>query len=170
MSRADRRRAGDHRPLVQVPEGEGDEPRIQMTQDVIDYIAQSPGGPNPYQCKACGQLTITVHLHHGVTPMFLACKRCGGEAVSAMYPDGPIPAELAHEAVWEWYRPGQDEYGRLVGARRDHIDRGGVMLRLRQPATRFTDPVAGPTVPAELREETDSEKRDRVARVFGARS
>ena len=87
-------------------------------------------GANGYQCKACGGITMTYHVDEGVTPMLLRCrakKDCIGEAVSMMYPDGPVPEPLASLPRWEWYRPGDDHV--MSADMRAHVARGGLMLR-----------------------------------------
>lgn len=89
-------------------------------------------GPNGYKCQDCGQITMTYHVDDGVTPMFLACRAtedCTGRAVSMMYPPGPLPAELAELPRWEWYRPSRRAVRRMDRAMRDHVARGGLVLR-----------------------------------------
>lgn len=103
-----------------------------------------PDGP------ACGRITYAVHVHHGVTPMFLACRaaglepddpanECKGQGVSLMYPDADPPAHVVAVVAWEWYRPDAAEMKRLrKKARRgdhqaagllDHVEKGGLDLR-----------------------------------------
>lgn len=90
------------------------------------------GAVNGYTCKVCGRVTMTYHVDDGVTPMFLACRAtddCRGEAVSMMYPPGPVPDSLAALPRWEWYRPTPHAAKRMGPAMRDHIERGGLALR-----------------------------------------
>lgn len=162
MSRQDRRAGGDRTPLVTVPEGMGDEPRMQLSQATIDYVGQTPSGANPYRCRDCGGWTVTVHLHPGVTPMFLPCGAgtgCGGEAVSSMYPPAEQLPILAELPVLEWYRPSADEFRELGPDKRAHVERGGCLLRRR-----------GDDVSSSVRGETDDEKRARVQALFGGSS
>lgn len=84
---------------------------------------------NVYVCEKCGGKTTTVDVDHGVTPMFLACRAsgdvegCDGRAVSSMYrPEPPYPPP-----AWEWYRPSSK--AGLEPAARDHVERGGLLLR-----------------------------------------
>lgn len=91
-----------------------------------------PGAVNAWKCEACGRLTVAVHVDEGVTPMFLACRRtegCETLAVSAGYPDLPLPDHILDLVAWEWYRPEGRAYRRLSPGMQDHIDRGGLDLR-----------------------------------------
>jgi len=90
------------------------------------------GMANGYTCKRCGRITMTYHVDKGTTPMYLRCRatgQCNGEAVSMMYPPGPVPAHLAALPRWEWYRPTPQQARRMDPAMRDHIARGGLALR-----------------------------------------
>lgn len=90
------------------------------------------GGANGYTCRTCGQVTMTYHVDEGTTPMFLRCRAtdgCNGEAVSMMYPPGPVPDHLAALPRWEWYRPTPKEVRHMGPAYREHIQRGGLALR-----------------------------------------
>lgn len=90
------------------------------------------GSINAWKCDACGGLTVAIHADEGVTPMFLACRRtegCNGRAVSAGYPDPPIPDEIVSLLAWEWYRP-TDRWARRQGREmQDHVRNGGLVLR-----------------------------------------
>lgn len=93
------------------------------------------GRENAYRCRDCGGLTVTIDVDDGVTPMFLACRAsgregdCPGTAGSMMYPQGPRPAHIP-EPAWEWFRP-RTVQG-LDAETRDHVQRGGLLLRRRQ--------------------------------------
>ena len=85
---------------------------------------------NAYVCSKCRYVTLTVHVHEGVTPMLIACKnptRCDGIATSFMY---QLPACLAIgvtndslEPTHEWYKPDTRQ-----------LKKGGVLLRPRTDA------------------------------------
>lgn len=108
---------------------------------------------NVYTCELCSGHIVTVDREKGVTPFLIACRvnphdaklltnednlslpelqkldktrKCRGEMHSAFYrvrPDCP-------PATWEWYRPTGDDYTRLSEfTRRDHVDKGGLLLR-----------------------------------------
>jgi hypothetical protein len=89
-------------------------------------------GANGYTCERCGGVTMTYHVDEGTTPMFLMCRAtvgCEGQAVSMMYPPGPVPPDLAALPRWEWYRPSKRALKHMNPGMRDHVERGGVVLR-----------------------------------------
>lgn len=90
------------------------------------------GSINAWKCPDCGGLTVAIHADEGVTPMFLACRRtegCKGMAVSAGYPDPPIPGHVVELLAWEWYRP-TEKWARRKGPEMlDHVRNGGLALR-----------------------------------------
>jgi hypothetical protein len=105
-----------------------------------------PGTINGYRCDralsapedSCGLHTYVVHVDGGVTPMFLACRaegvdpseaKCKGRAVSLMYPSQPPPEWVVDEVKWEWFRPTSAEFNALDEASREHVQKGGVLLR-----------------------------------------
>ena len=104
--------------------------------------------------EACGKITYAVHVHHGVTPMFLACRAsghepdhpdnpCKGTGVSLMYPSDPAPRHVIDAIAWEWYKPDAAELAQMrKRARRrarrgdhsefgavEHVLKGGLLLR-----------------------------------------
>lgn len=88
------------------------------------------GAVNAYRCKDCDGVIVTEHADAGTTPMFLACRLCDtGEMVSFGYPRGPIPRTLAAKPRYVWYRPSKREMKRLDPVLRDHVERGGLLLR-----------------------------------------
>lgn len=90
-----------------------------------------PGAINAYICAKCGALTVVRHVDAGVTPMFLACRRpsgCDEMARSAGYPPNP-PQKVIDAVRWEWYRPDHTEFDKLDQVMKDHIKRGGLILR-----------------------------------------
>lgn len=83
---------------------------------------------NQYTCPECGGVITTVHVDHGVTPMFLACratKDCIGSMVSSMY-----RVDQTLQADYEWYRPKTMPFNRGL---RQHVQMGGLLIRKRQP-------------------------------------
>jgi hypothetical protein len=86
------------------------------------------GRKNVYDCPTCRHFIVTVHRDHGVTPMFLRCRAtpsCGAMMVSRMYQG----VDEAMPAFWEWYRPSKRELRWLNGPTRDHVKRGGLLIR-----------------------------------------
>ncbi len=96
------------------------------------------GRVNGWRCKDCGRHTYVVHVDHGVTPMFLACRTdglepsdnpCKGMGVSLMYPDAPMPQHVVEAVRWEWYKPSGRAAREMDAGMREHIERGGLALR-----------------------------------------
>lgn len=86
---------------------------------------------NAYICQTCSGVIVTVDRDEGVTPMFLRCratKDCGGQMVSCMY---RVKETMANppEPTYEWYAPNRAERRRLTSGMRDHIERGGLLIR-----------------------------------------
>lgn len=82
------------------------EPLVRHARTVSDFPTPPPppSGLNAYKCEACGRVIVTRHHDLGVTPMFLACRataNCPGQMVSSMYPQGPLPPELAECPVFD---------------------------------------------------------------------
>lgn len=97
-----------------------------------------PGSINGWRCDRCTRHTYAVHVDAGVTPIFLACRaegvdprlaECKGQAVSLMYPESPPPAHVVEAVAWEWYMPDATEAWYLDDDTREHVDKGGLLLR-----------------------------------------
>ena len=87
-----------------------------------------PANPiNVYTCQQCNGQIVTIDRHEGVTPSMLRCrasKGCNGTMLSAFY---SVPQDLKPD--YEWRKPTKGEYYRLdIETRRDHVDRGGLLL------------------------------------------
>lgn len=63
------------------------------------------GAVNMWICPD-GHHTTAVHLHPGVTPMYLRCRHAGCQQMgtSAGYPPGPVPARVRKVIAYEWAR------------------------------------------------------------------
>lgn len=103
------------------------------------------GEENVYTCQKCGCFTVTIDTDEGVTPFMLDCRAsgregdCDGMAESAFYPKGPRPAHIPAPS-WEWYkverwevigehRVETREYHNLDPGLKDHVDKGGLLIR-----------------------------------------
>lgn len=88
----------------------------------------------------CGRITYAIHVHDGVTPMFLACRAsghepdhpdnpCTGIGVSLMYPTAAPPKHVLDAVAWEWYSPDDAERVKLDRGSLEHVLKGGLLLR-----------------------------------------
>lgn len=95
---------------------------------------------NYYRCTKCHRILVTVDVQEGVTPMFLACNgpiadrgrmsRCDGDLVSAMYPPTKTwPPVAQREPTAEWAVPDKVSLKRMPQATKDHVAKGGLLLR-----------------------------------------
>ena len=112
---------------------------IVLSDDVEAFLAKrfeqvSPHhSMNGYSCDQCGGMTMTIDVHVGVTPMFLGCRAtegCSGTGVSRSYPP-KLPPEGHRSPEWEWARPDADAFAELSESMREHVLRGGLVLRPR---------------------------------------
>lgn len=102
---------------------------------------EQQGSKNAYTCEKCGKQIITVNLVEGVTPFMIGCRAnwpgtCDGMAQSEFY---GIDQTIA--PTWGWYRPDAAETERLdqqYGGMKEHIERGGLVLRKLDNAERET--------------------------------
>ncbi len=89
------------------------------------------GRENYYHDRLCRYGIVTIDLHAGTTPMFIACRNpngCTGVMESAGYP--PLQAKPAWlgPPTFEWYRPDSVD-DELEDEQTDHIMNGGLLLR-----------------------------------------
>lgn len=88
------------------------------------------GKKNVYTCGKCGEKMVTVDLDDGVAPFMTDCAKCGGFMTSAFY-----AVDQSLLSTHEWYSPGPNERARMaktargLGTLRDHVNRGGLLLR-----------------------------------------
>lgn len=88
------------------------------------------GRVNVYICGTCRFATVTIHRDDGVTPFMIPCQHanCGKPSYSTFY---RAPTQLA--PTHEWYVPGVEETAALGSATKEHVAKGGLLLR---PITR----------------------------------
>lgn len=87
---------------------------------------QSRNRINVYIC-AYGHQTVTLDADEGVTPFIIGCDRrnCGLDARSSFYHDSLQDREPTHE----WYTPSEAEQRKLDRWTREHVQKGGLILR-----------------------------------------
>ncbi len=87
---------------------------------------EQTGKINVYICKTCRHGTTTINACDGVTPFMIRCRKlgCDGMAESLFYrvPQNSWPSH-------EWYKPEGKELAALDQSTRDHVDKGGLILR-----------------------------------------
>jgi hypothetical protein len=112
---------------------------------------------NRYTCTACGFSVLTIDRAWGATPFIIACKReemtgrkCVtsetaasvrpslerrslyrrvGEMHSGFYRCEENLSPSDYRADYEWYRPAWNDLPFLTPNERDHVERGGLLLR-----------------------------------------
>lgn len=90
-------------------------------------IMSFQGRKNIYVCDDCEAQLITIDRDEGTTPFMTACPVCNGMTVSKCY---RVPQDIV--PTHEWYRPDTNEYRTIKNpGTLDHIDRGGLILRVR---------------------------------------
>ncbi len=84
------------------------------------------GKKNVYTCDTCGRQTVTVDRDDGTTPFMIDCtgSGCKGYMQSSLY-----RVDQALPATHEWYRPALSEMKNRKRHLRDHVERGGLLLR-----------------------------------------
>lgn len=109
---------------------------VEMPEYAKDAIEEKPARENVYTCPA-GHRTWTVDRDEGVTPFMMGCCRrgCALDAVSGCYRQKRLPDE---RVTHEWFKPSPEAVKRLHPAERDHVERGGLVLRERDGGRRRT--------------------------------
>lgn len=83
---------------------------------------------NAYICDKL-HATVTIDREDGVTPMFISCPVCNGQATSRMY-----RVDQTLEPTLEWFKPTLAELkkvykGAILQAMEEHVKQGGLDLR-----------------------------------------
>lgn len=82
---------------------------------------------NVYQCQSCLHIICTVDRDDGVTPFMIECRApqpCGGMMESSFYRVFP-----GLKPTFEWYRPDDAERTTLAPGAKDHVEKGGLLIR-----------------------------------------
>lgn len=84
---------------------------------------------NCYTCTVdkCGWFVITVDADEGVTPMFIECRRCGGDARSSFYRVADWMRNATPNAEWRKEMPASyTKFERKISA--EYAQKGGLFL------------------------------------------
>ena len=81
---------------------------------------------NMYICDDCETVYITIDRDQGITPFLMSCKtnKCEGMAQSSLY---RVNQNIVPDH--EWYYPDKEEYIKQGPSTKQHIDKGGLLLR-----------------------------------------
>lgn len=88
-------------------------------------------GVDVYTCADCGERFYTQYVDKGVTPFTVACRKCGGIARhdnTIRYSEWKA-LEYAGKVLHSWMRPNLEQFLKLRPAAREHVLKGGLMLR-----------------------------------------
>lgn len=102
---------------------------------------------NVYMCSKKHRL-VTVDVAKGVTPFTVPCRVDGCEEFTRsgfygrLYGVGFLQGLGSCQPTHEWYSPAPDEREDLSDWERDHVDRGGLLLRERTDAEPIYHPEA----------------------------
>lgn len=84
------------------------------------------GKLNIYVCESCREHIVTRDMDEGVTPFMILCEFCEtGKMKSSFY----RVFDQTMKEGYHWYKPGADELDTLKPGTRDHVERGGLLLR-----------------------------------------
>lgn len=98
---------------------------------------------NAWVCEVCHEATVCVDVDEGVTPFMLRCRAtegCEGMATSRFYPNEAIPPLMPR---WEWYKPGRIRRLFLSRWVREHVKKGGLVIRPRTRRRPIIEPMRG---------------------------
>lgn len=81
---------------------------------------------NIYTCDTCREHIVTEDIDRGVTPFLISCEYCTrGKMRSSMY----RVFDLSMKEGYHWYTPSADELERDTPWAREHVEKGGLLLR-----------------------------------------
>lgn len=82
---------------------------------------------NQYICPSCEKSLFTIDLiEGGVTPFMIRCVYCKSDMMQSMFYRCKQDESLV---THEWYRPDKGAMQRLSSEVREHIKKGGLILR-----------------------------------------
>lgn len=106
-------------------------------KEMVEGVTETPvfdgrgSGVDVYTCMDCGERFYTQYVDKGVTPFTVACRKCGGIARhdnTIRYSEWRA-LEYAGKVLHSWMRPTLGQFLKLRPAAREHVLKGGLMLR-----------------------------------------
>lgn len=91
---------------------------------------EKAGMINRYVCQECGESIITINADDGTTPFMIRCRAtegCGGVMQSSFY---MVSQKMTPQ--FEWFMPPIKDLKKYSRATREHIKKGGLVLRARE--------------------------------------
>jgi hypothetical protein len=102
--------------------------RAALSKNDPRQTTEPHGKRNIYTCADCFGHIVTVDLVEGVTPFQLKCRAtegCNGSMQSSMY----RVFDQRMRPDFEWYSPTKEETVALCASVREHVAKGGLILR-----------------------------------------
>jgi hypothetical protein len=102
--------------------------RAAISKNDPRQTTEPHGERNIYTCDACFGHIVTVDLVEGVTPFMISCRAtegCKGTMQSSMYRVFDQRMKPSHE----WYKPDATELETLKPGTREHVEKGGLLIR-----------------------------------------
>ena len=93
-----------------------------------DQSSEPHGKRNIYVCEQCFGHVVTVDLVEGVTPFMMECRAtagCKGAMQSSFY----RVFDQRMKPAFEWYKPDAAEMATLKPWSKEHVDKGGLLIR-----------------------------------------
>ena len=85
----------------------------------------SIGKKNRYTCELCESILVSVDIDDGTTPFMIECWNCDvADMTSEMY---MCPQDLI--VTHEWYAPDRKERRKLSPSEKNHVEKGGLLMR-----------------------------------------
>lgn len=112
-------------------------PRVRRLVDA-DKARTTDQRLNIYTCTECRGHIVTKDVDEGVTPFMISCEAkidCLGAMESSFYRVWDQRIAPSHH----WYKPGPAEHAALIPGYREHVDKGGLLLRRADGQPTFTD-------------------------------
>lgn len=94
-------------------------------------------GVDIYECEKCGSMIFTRYKDKGVTPYFMRCRKCNGDAPHTHTISEPFAEVLCYQYGYEirnWVRPTLEQLMKMNEATQCHVLDGGLVLEEEEQA------------------------------------